>query len=234
MRILIVEDENPIAHYLGDLCGKVLSERAPQIAFAESLDAAEDYLRNHEIDLCLLDLNLNGESGFDLLKTTLSNAFHTIVITANEEEAVQAFEYGVLDFIPKPFDEERLEKAFQRYFERSENREVVTRFLTVRKDQQNIVLPVSQIRYFKAAGIYVEAHLRNGRIEILDKTMDRLQQILPARFVRIHRSFLVDIAEIAAYRHVGGGSYQVRLHGGDQLPLSRQKYRDLHEILNYN
>lgn len=233
MRILIVEDELPIAKYIEDMCRTVLGEHSYQIEIANDLDSAAARLFEEKIDLLLLDLNLNGDDGYDLLKTATAGSFHTIIISANTDKAIEAFQFGVLDFVPKPFDEERLATAFERYFGRSQEKERTTKYLTVRKENQNVILPIKDIIYLKAAGIYVEAHLENGRVEILDKTMDRLGQILPARFIRIHRSYYVDISLIESYRHTGGGTYQVTIRGGQSLPLSRQKYKELHELLNY-
>ncbi|MBK7227614.1 MAG: hypothetical protein IPH97_01775 [Ignavibacteriales bacterium] len=59
-------------------------------------------------------MNLNAKDGFELLKQVVSQSFHTIVISANINRAIEAFEYGVLDFIPKPYNIERLKAAFQR------------------------------------------------------------------------------------------------------------------------
>ncbi len=70
------------------------------------------------IDVLFLDLNLNGKDGFDLLKTSVSGAFHVIIISAHTEQALKAFEYGVLDFVGKPFNKERLARALDRVFER--------------------------------------------------------------------------------------------------------------------
>lgn len=233
MNILIVEDEKPIASYIESLARDLLKDKIRKISVEYCLEDAATYLFDKKIDLLLLDLNLNGESGYELLKLTTSGAFHTIIISANTDKALEAFQFGVLDFVPKPFDEARLAAAFNRYFERQASSEISTKYLTVRKDSQNIILPVEDIIYFKAAGIYVEAHLKNGRMEILDKTMDRLGQILPSRFLRIHRSYYVDISQIESYRHTGGGTYQVITKSRTRLPLSRQKYKELHELLNY-
>lgn len=233
MRIIIVEDERPIAKYIEKLCGEILGEKIKSIHTFHTLEQASGFLDDSQVDLCLLDLNLNGEDGYELLKTAVAGSFHTIVISANTDRAVDAFEYGVLDFVGKPFDEDRLQKAFDRYFNRMERQEIPTKYLSIRKGRRNFILNVDTILYFKAAGIYVDAHLKNGKVEILDKTMDRLGQILPSRFMRIHRSYFVDISHIQHYEHLGGGTYHVNLKNGESLPLSRQKYKELHELFNH-
>jgi len=233
MKVLIVEDEKPIARYIELLCKNILKHKLQKIYTYYTLDQAKLFLFEHPIDLCLLDINLNGKDGYELLKLAVSGSFHTIVISAITDRAVEAFEYGVLDFIAKPFDEDRLRLAFNRYFNRRERKELMTKYLAVRKFGNNMIICIDDVLYFKAADIYVDAHLTNGKIEILDKTMERLEQVLPQRFVRIHRSYLVDITQVDSYRHCGGGTYQVITKSGETLPLSRQKYKELHELLNF-
>lgn len=123
MRILIVEDERPIAKYIERLCRQLLGTKVRSIDLQYSLEDAASFLFRQPVDLCLLDLNLNGENGYELLKLAVSGSFHTIIISANTDKAVEAFRFGVLDFIPKPFDEARLSQALQRYFDRQSPRQ---------------------------------------------------------------------------------------------------------------
>ena len=231
MRIIIVEDERPIANYIERLCHNILDKKIQSIRVLNGLDDALDYLFDHSIDLCLLDLNLHGQDGYDILKKAVSGTFHTIVISANTDRAVEAFEYGILDFVPKPFDEARLRKAFDRYLEQSEERNLHTKYLSVRSGYEIRLLKINDVHYFKAAGNYIEAVLTNGKTELLDKTMDRLEQILPPRFIRIHRSYMVDVEQIQSYGHAGSGTYQVTLMNNEKLPLSRSNYKKLQEMV---
>ena len=234
MKILIVEDERPIANYIKRSCKKILGNKIESIIIVHHLDQASEYLLKEKPDLCLLDLYLHGEDGYDLLKEAASGSFHTIIISANTDRALEAFEYGVLDFIGKPFTEERLKTAFDRYFSKKtkrENESNKTKYLSLRKGNKNIIISIDNVIYFKAAGIYVEANLQNGQLEILDKTMDRLEQILPSNFIRVHRSYIIEISQIKSYSHIGGGKYQATLKNDKTIPLSRQKYKEIKELL---
>lgn len=219
IRILIVEDEPPIAEDIEEGCRAILGERIAAIRSFFDLEAARDYLTAQRVDLCLLDLNLSGENGFELLKGIVGQSFHTIVVSAYTDRALQAFEYGVLDFIPKPFDIHRLKMALERFD--SVTTGARTRYLVVRKRNENHLLPVEKVRYFKADGYLVEAHLMDRQMEVLDKSLSRLEQILPEAFLRIHRSYIVRLDEVASYRHSGGGVYTLLLKNGESLPLSR-------------
>lgn len=231
MKVLIVEDEKPIAKYIEKLCHKILKNKLQSVYLYYTLDNASTFLFENQIDICLLDLNLNGENGYELLKLAVSGSFHTIIISAHSEQAVEAFKYGVLDFVTKPFDEDRLKQAFDRYFDRIERKELNTKYVSIYRNGKNDIIRIIDIEYFKAADIYVQAYFKNGKTEILNKTMGRLEQILPSRFIRIHRSYLVDINEIVSYGHHHGGSYQVVIKSGKNLPLSRTKYKELRELL---
>ena len=107
MRILIIEDEASVADRIERLTRQVLGTNIQRLAKRQTLSAGLHYLQNHPIDLLLLDLNLNGLNGFSILQELLSHSFQTIIVSANTDQALKAFEYGVLDFIPKPFTIER-------------------------------------------------------------------------------------------------------------------------------
>lgn len=227
MKLLIIEDEPPIAEHIKWMSESILQEELECCTIIHSLDAALNYLSEHQIDLLLLDLNLEGDNGFDVLKLSVSGSFHTIIISAYTEQAINAFQYGVLDFIPKPFDENRLKNAFDRYFNLLQKRELETRYLAVRENNDIQLIKISDIIYFKSAGNYIEAHLTNGDVKVIIKAMNKLEQILPARFLRTHKSYTVDSHQISAYQHKGGGVYNIQLKNGIRLPLSRLIYKKL-------
>lgn len=105
-----------------------------QIHAFQSLSEGLAYVNSNPIDLLLLDLNLNGENGFDILKQTASLSFHTIIISANKDQALKAFEFGVLDFVPKPFNKARLELAFNRIVKKEEVSDENLQFLAVKNE----------------------------------------------------------------------------------------------------
>lgn len=231
LHILIVEDEPPVARYVERCCRSILQANLDTVSIYHTLKAASDFLQKKRVDLCLLDLNLRGKDGYDLLREAAASSFDTIIISAYTDQAVEAFKFGVLDFVVKPFEEEDLRKALDRYFGRRKERDVATQYLSARKGRKNIVIPLDHVAYFKAADIYVEAHMKDGGSELLNKTMDRLERILPSRFFRIHRSYIVDIAEIQSYTSVQSGTCRVELHNGKKLPLSRRRYKELNHRL---
>ncbi len=228
MRILIAEDESVAARRLERMVGEILGEKAVSIAVKESLADAEEYLFEKPIDLLLLDLNLHGEDGYDLLRLAAAGSFQTIVVSANADRAVDAFQYGVLDFVPKPFDLERLEKALARVGTKSQGRPPA-KYLSVRKHGKVELLPVDKVLYLQGAGDYVEIHLEDGRMELHGKTLETLGELLPPHFERIHKSYIVDMRAMKGIVLQGAGKYAMELGKGRLVPVSRVKYRELKE-----
>ncbi|MBW7842950.1 MAG: response regulator transcription factor [Ignavibacterium sp.] len=230
MRILIVEDERPTAEDIKSLVEQFLQKEITSIHIEVTLDSALIYLKEKPIDVLLLDLNLNSKDGFQLLKQVVSSSFHTIVISANVNRAIEAFEYGVLDFIPKPYNIERLKAAFQRLKSSHALDGHSIKYLSVKKGFEIKVIPLEEIKYFKSANIYTELFLKNDQTIIYDKSIKQLIPLLPANYYRIHKSFIVDRNNIESIQSLGGGKYRVVLKSGECLPVSRHKINLLKNI----
>jgi len=233
MRILIVEDERVAARRLERMVKEILGNRVTSIQSRESFDRSETFLNGNEIDLLFLDLNLNGKNGFDLLTRVTASSFHTIVVSANTDGALKAFEYGVLDFVPKPFSKERLGRALRRLERRTapQDWDATVKHLAVKKYGEMEMVSVDDVIFFKGAGDYVEIHLRNDGVELHNKSLESLEKLLPHHFVRVHKSYLVDLREVEKIIVHGGGKYELALKGGGDIPLSRTKYKDIQELL---
>ena len=219
MRILIVEDERPTAEDIKLLVEQILPKEITSIHIEVTLESALIYLKEKPIDVLLLDLNLNSKDGFQILKQFVSQSFHTIVISANINRAIEAFEYGVLDFIPKPYNIERLKAAFQRLKSSHALDGHSIKYLSVKKGYEIKVIPLEEINYFKSTNIYVELHLRDDHVIIYDKSIKQLIQLLPSNYFRIHKSFIVDRNNVESIQTLGGGKYRVILKSGDCLPV---------------
>jgi len=231
MRIAIIEDEPPIAEDIRACCHAILGDRIRLLKVFHTLDEALAYLDIHEIDLCLLDLNLHGENGYEILKQAVSGSFQTIVISAYSDQAIEAFEYGVLDFVPKPYNEKRLKKAFDRFLGSATKDNSKLKHIVSRRLGKYYLISLPEISYFKAEAYLVEVHLKSGNTELIDKSLNQLEQVLPDYFVRVHRSYIVDIKEIISYQHSKGGAYHITLKDKTILPLGRKYNRTLRELL---
>src|SRR5262245_16102148 len=113
MNILILEDEIVAARRLERLTRRILSDDVEHLAVAHGLSDALRLLAGKRFDLILLDLNLSGEDGFDLLAEDVGAA-QIIVVSAHPDRAIEAFHHDVLDFVPKPVMDARLRQAINR------------------------------------------------------------------------------------------------------------------------
>ncbi|MBM9590980.1 helix-turn-helix domain-containing protein [Leptospira sp. 201903075] len=115
MKILILEDEPVHAKYLTKLLNTIPGLLIDEIHHVTSIDEADVHLKQTSIDLFFLDLNIFGSDGFEVLDRIPTTTMSTIIVSANTDNAIRAFEYGVIDFIAKPVSEDRLRLALERY-----------------------------------------------------------------------------------------------------------------------
>lgn len=230
MKILIIEDEARIAKRIERMT-RDFFDKDIQIILCDSLENGQNIIDNDVIDLVLLDLNLNGEDGFEILETFVARSFQTIIISAYTDKAITAFSYGVLDFVPKPFDQNRLSQAFTRFVTPGKQPAGDIQYLAVKKGKTIKLIAIKDIQYIKGAGIYTELHLTDSRIELHDKSLESLEKLLPATFERIHKSYILCWNEADKLIVEAGGKYSMLLKNGEILPVGRLKYKEIRHKL---
>ncbi len=220
MRILIVEDELLVRQRLLRLCSELAGSRARFDAVAD-LEDAGDRLQRNVYDGLLLDLNLGGEDGFELLRRAVAGRYHCVVVSAHRERALQAFEHGVLDFVPKPFSRERLQAALARLLDVGRVRAGAARYLGIWRAHGTTVVELAHVQWIRADGDYSQLRMVDGRSELHDKPLASLGAVLPPDFVRCHRSYLVNLRQVRSL-HAGSGSrYWLVLNDGSELAVGR-------------
>jgi two-component system, LytTR family, response regulator LytT len=231
MNILIVEDEILIAQGLVRSLKAYFGSRIKRLDHFSQLEAAIEKIQTSDIDLVLLDLNLFGQDGFDILQLTNASSFHTIVVSAYADLAIRAFEFGVLDFVAKPFTQDRLTKALQR-FDNQSSHHALTQSLAVKKLGQLQLLAIQDINYIQADGHYSQIWMTDGSSHLHDKSIERLLNILPNYFLRTHRSFAVNLHHVKQIKIETGGKYSVDTFNFAAIPLSRSYYASLKSLLS--
>lgn len=232
MKILIVEDEDLIAQRLARLSRQIVGHKLQQLTVLPTLEAAELYLKSNTIDLLLLDLNLNGKDGFQLLKNLTAHAFHTVIVSAYTEKAIEAYEFGVLDFVSKPFNEIRLSKAFDRYFDVDYRALYPTRYLACKSRGRIELIPVADLLFCSGADHYVSLVLGQGEEKLYDKPLHQLIRLLPPSFLRVHKSYIVNLDKVGPLQVRPGGRYHFQLSDQLEVPVSRSGYKLLKSYLN--
>ena len=232
MHIVVVEDEEVAAGRLLRLARRILGEDLVSSIHVPSLEEARTYFNRDNrgpIDLLFLDLNLHGRDGFRLLSECTAEPFQTIIVSAQHDQALRAFEYGVTDFVPKPYDEERLRLAIRRA--RYGARAATGRLKVLNVKVKNEIVPVrlETLLFIKGADDYSELHCNDGITHLHRKSLSVLARLLPDHFDRVHRSYIVNTRVVEAYGSEPGSRYFVRLTTGTRLPVSRGRFKELRQ-----
>ncbi|MEP6764311.1 MAG: LytTR family DNA-binding domain-containing protein [Gemmatimonadaceae bacterium] len=237
IRVLIVDDEPLARRAVRQLLGahqdiEVVGE------CADAIDAAE-LLTKRTVDLVLLDIRMPAISGLTLAHDIQTRPL-VVFVTAHEEHGAAAFDIGAADYIVKPVTAKRLDVALQRVRERlaqlddsarpnsaNPNHANTLERLVVRVGSKDVVVLVDDVELFAADDVHVSLHVAGRRYE-MRITLDRLaKQLDPARFVRIHRSYVVPIRGIVAVHHKRNGEATIELRNGASVPVSRRRRTEL-------
>jgi len=249
IRVLLVDDE-PLARAL--LREMLQSDPQAKIV-GESVNGHEALaaIREHSPDLLFLDVQMPELGGFEVLSALGKNEIPNVIfVTAYDEYAVRAFEVNALDYLLKPFDQERFDAAWQRakaYILQERNGGVDQRILALLEElkagnsylERLVIksagriyfLETGEIDWIEAEGNYVSVH-SGKKSHLLRETISSLEaQLDPRKFVRIHRSSIVRLDRIQELQPWFHGEYRIILHDGTQLMLSRNHRDKLQEAL---
>jgi two-component system, LytTR family, response regulator len=242
IRTLIVDDEPPARRKL-----RRFLESDAQVAIvgeAKNGEEAARAIREHRPDLVFLDVQMPGMDGFGVIEATASeHAPSVIFVTAYDDHAVRAFEVSALDYLLKPFDRERFDAALAKakaevarrdhadlrerldgLLQHLDRQHTVERFL-VRSRGRVTFVQAKDVAWLEGAGNYVRLHAGTDTHLIRD-TLDSVgSQLDPRRFVRVHRSHIVNLDYVREMSPWAHGDYVIVMRDGVKLKLSR-RYRD--------
>ncbi len=230
MKILIMEDEEMAGRMLKNILVGLLGQKIESIQIQTSLVGSKCYMWEHPVDILFLDLDLHGEDGFEILKMAAAGSFHTIIVSAHTDRAVEAFEYGVLDFVAKPYTEERIRKALERYTEGLSNSRL--KYLSIAREGRISLIPVEDVSHIEAVNKQTQIYRKDGHVETCNKMLQDLEKILPAHYMRIHRSYIANVGEIKEISKGSHRPFSLVMNNGDTLPISRVAYRFLKDRLD--
>jgi len=204
------------------------------VAECESGLQAIEKIRASKPDLVFLDVQMPECGGFDVLELLGNELPSTIIfVTAYDEYALRAFEAGALDYLLKPFDDARFGRALNRAKDRlahyKPSQAETAERLVVKSRGQVLFLNVVDIDWIEAAGYYACVHV-GGDTHIIRRSLLELERDLGEdRFIRIHRSVIVNVERIHGLELQNGGEYEVVLKSKVRLQLSRRFRRRLRE-----
>ena len=261
-RVLIVDDEKPARQRL-----KSLLKHQENIEIVGLCQGGEEALKhiyeaseeNHPIDIIFLDIQMPERDGFEVLNRLYSKPLHpfpvVVFVTAYDQYALRAFDAHAVDYLLKPYSDERFEVALKKATQfiigetsdqiakqiglllgdiqgnRSEKPRYIERI--VMKERGRVwLLPTKEIRWIGAAGVYIEIHTKAGKKYLQRELLGQMaQQLDPSHFIRIHRSHLVSIDSIKELLQDSHGAFTVVLDDDTQLKLSRSYRAHVQEQL---
>lgn len=249
MRVLIVDDE-PLAR---NALENILAARSDVDSFecAEDAVAALEKLQNRTYDILLLDIKMPELSGIELIDclSKRNQPLPSIVfVTAHHEHALAAFEKHAVDYVLKPFSEERIHEALRVAVRRTEG-ERASKLMRALPQLENVLrkprkiaikakgrilfLDLSEILAVQAEGNYVLLQQQAGSY-LLRESLSALAEKLKAHgFVRIHRSVLINSSMVEEVRPSATGEYLLRLRGGKQYTASRSYKKNLSGLAEF-
>ena len=193
---------------------------------ADSVDSAVEVLKKEKIDLIFLDIQLMGETGFDLLKR-IKVKMDVIFITAYEEYALRAFEVNAVDYLLKPVSIKRFNMAMERILSRKKpevSGELAYSDQLIEKNFDGLrVIKLAQISYISAEGDYTRIRCEEENDMLIYRTMKCWEKMLPSKyFRRIHRSTIINMEYVKKFHKTKNSRYLVELSGVDNnFPVSR-------------
>ncbi len=249
LRAVIVDDEPPARALLREYLGahadvEVVGECGDGFAAVKTIGEARP-------DLVFLDIQMPRLTGFEVLEL-LDPGPAVVFVTAYDEHALRAFEVNAVDYLLKPYGRERLAEALARVRERRRAAadgapapappaaqlaaaarppgRWLDRIL-IRDGAQVLVFPVARVDFIEAQDDYVGIHVE-GKMHLRTQTLSELADALdPSRFVRVHRSYVVNLERIERLETYTKDSRVVVLRGGREIPVSRSGYARLREMM---
>ena len=235
MKAIIIDDEKrariSLTYILQEYCPEVTV-----VAECENLPEGIKAIRKQQPDIVLLDIEMPGHSGLELLDFFDENEvnFSIIFTTAYNEYALKAFKFSAVDYLLKPIIPEELAEAIQRVAKQKQRFE---NFITFKENLQQesltkiavpsgntlLFLDTNKIMYIKGEGAYSEVFCSDGSRQLVSRNLKNFEDILcsDSRFLRIHKSYIVNFNFVTAYNKSDGGS--IVLENKIQIPVSPDK-----------
>jgi two-component system, LytTR family, response regulator len=242
MKTIIIDDE-PLARSIV----REYLKKYPELEIAQECnDGFEGVkaIQQDQPDLVFLDIQMPKINGFEMLEL-LDQRPAVIFTTAFDEYAIKAFEAHAVDYLLKPFNQERFDKAIQKWKEHAAGSEKNTSELletashspaqsqrvVVKTGSKIKIIPAQDIYFLEAADDYVKVHTHEGSF-LKNKTMNHFEKTLdPQQFVRSHRSYIVNVQQITRIDPYEKDNHIAILKSGGRVPVSRNGYVKLRSVL---
>ena len=247
--VLVADDEAPARQRIIDLLRR--DSRVGAILEASDGLSAVDIIQNRRPDLLFLDVQMPERNGLEVIAEVGAERMPlTVFVTAYDQHAIRAFETNALDYLLKPFSDERFEATMARVGIRMDERSVrefgrrILRMvsaapaqdlpldrLVVKSGGSTRFVSVADIDWIEAAGVYANLHVGGKELLYRAALNDLAARLDPVRFVRVHRSAIVNIESILRLEPISHGEFEVILKDGSRSKISRTYRSELEKRL---
>ncbi len=257
IKTIIVDDEPQAVRLLADYTLKC-SDLKLLDTFSNPIEAFH-FLTNESVDLIFLDIQMPGINGFEVIASLPKPRPYVIFVTAHDQYAIKAFEINAIDYLLKPFGDERFDQAVNKaidvlkkdQLQRSRSLDSLinltkesikgpTKILSGTNEEDTLIfksdgqihrVPFQEISHVEAFDYYIKIHV-GDKFFLIRETMKKMALRLPQEvFIRIHKSFIVNIKKVTQFGKAEGDNYQVLLNNGERLRVSRSYKNAIQEAL---
>ena len=231
MRVLIIDDEPPARELLASMLGA-----HPQVEIvgeAGHLEEARALCQKHRPAVLFLDIEMGVDNGFSLLDGLESPRPVVVFVTAHDDFTIAAFDADAVDYLLKPVNPARLAQTIEK-LKRYLGLEQANETLSVRTDKGFATFSLHSITHIEADENYTRVYLGNGETLYVRRTVQTWESLLPSeRFVRVHRSLIINLNAVATLRNDSRDAGEVALAGCDTpIPLARRALQKLRRLLS--
>lgn len=230
LRILVADDDPHARRYLEEL---LREEGQEDVESVDSAEAALERLRQGPVDALFLDVRMPGLSGLDLLRSlaTLPRRPRVVLVSGFEDYALEAFEAAAFDYLLKPVDRARLRKTLERLLQEEPT---PTSKVAVPTEDHVVLVDPSEILYVQAQGENCRVVTRTGTLDARCNVGQLVRRLPPAQFLRVHRSFVVNLDCVREVHPYFSGTLLLKLDDdrGTEIPVSRTAARTLRLLLH--
>ena len=247
--VMVADDEAPARQRIIDRLRR--DSQVPAIIEASDGLSAVEIIQNRRPDLVFLDVQMPELNGLEVIAEVGAERMPlTVFVTAYDEHAIHAFEANALDYLLKPFSDERFEMTMARVSKRMDEssvREFGQRILRMVSAEPSGNLPldrlvvksggstrlvrVNDIDWIEAAGVYANLHIGGKEVLYRAALNELAERLDPVRFVRVHRSAIVNIESILHLEPISHGEFEVILKDGSRSKISRTYRKQLEKRL---
>lgn len=230
--VLIIEDEIPAVHLLENF----IKQRNDLLLkfVAKNSSEAENFLKSNEVNLIILDLNIPGKTGLELI-ASLDTPAHFIIISARSDLAINGLNMGAVDYLLKPVTLQRFNQAVDRFIKISHSSsENSAPRLTFFEKKNKCMVSINDIHFFEKRDRNILIHTENKVYQSRKSLNEFLKMVENHGFMQIHRQFIVNNKFVTQKIHQGSGNYILRLSDPDdsEIPIGRTYLSKLKDHFN--